>query len=1363
MTTATTQINITAKDSTAAAFASADKNLSGLSSTALKVGAGLAAVGVSVAGVVSAVKGIAQATIQFQQFTNTLQVGTGSATAAADALSFVRSESQRLGLDLATAADQFGKLAAASKGTALEGKATRDIFTSVAQAATALGLSAEQTGGSLLAIQQIISKGTVSAEELRGQLGERLPGAFQIAARAIGVTTQELDKLLRTGSITAEQLLPALSRELDKTFGSQSEQAAQGLTAQMNRMNTAIFDLKIAIGESGLINFLSSGIELATKLANALTSAFGGGSQRLSPIEKQISLIKQLEGELESLQNKAHVPLIGDLLFDKKEADLLKFRIESAVEDLAKMKAAVVADGNTETVITAVTKDTEKLSVATKKTISDAERFLSSLKKEAETAGLTSVEMKRLEAAHLGVSKAANPLISRIEQVTNEMDAQKAAAQALSADLQKIASITESVKTKEERLIDTQTELNRLLNLPNSNLSIETYNRALQKAQDETRETARVTRSTTDEMGQMWIQAGRNIQTALGNLVFDSFNDGLKGMVRNAGNAALRIMSEFAGLKIAQSIGLAGMFGASGVASASSGAGLLNLASLGSNASSFVNSGFGITSLAGRGLSSLGGSIGAFGGGLAGSSAGIFSNVGGAGTAFIGGPGTALGGSGLGGAASLGASTASLAGGLAGAGLGVFGGSLIAGDKKLAGLSGTQTAAIGTAIGFAAGGPIGAAIGGLVAGLGNALFGRGPYKFRQQSIQGTASSEGFDGDISNVFRAKGGLLRSNGHKTVTEQFTLEQQTLLDDTLNGFFTSSKKFAENLGLSASLVDNFTQEVQIKSEKGKQVTEEAIAEMLDGIGNSLAQNVLPIVDTLRKAGEDSFATLTRLNSEFVSLASAVQNLGGSTEYAKGLITALSFETRTKLVEMAGGFESLATMSGFFFSNFLSAEEQLAVKTDQLNQSLIKLGLSTALAVNDYKKLIQAEGTANDVRIALLQLAPAFLEVRNAQTQLASSTNVLAKAERSLNDIRSELLGKYNQERGELESTISKFKGISDKLKDFREGLAFSELSPLTPAQKLEQARANFNQVRSKAAAGDEAALDQLPTVAQEFLRASQTYNASSAAYLSDFALVTNVLKNAEKTALSQSDIARSQLDHLKSSVDYLLNIDNTTKTTNDLLKELIAATLSGSGNPAISTNDIKGFLASNPGLSPSQVASAATRYGVSNAQLSAAGYDVSLINKSQGGATVTDKQILDFVNANRNDPMAIYNAARANGVTSQRLSQVGGISLSDINKFVKDNKLPAFERGTNFVQKTGLAMVHKAEAIVPSSAMTEFKSVKEEISALRKDMADHTGALIKVTDITSRQNAKVISETVEKTGTQKSWTERNKVGLR
>ena len=36
---------------------------------------------------------------------------------------------------------------------------------------------------------------TVQAEELRGQIGERLPGAFSTFAQAIGVSTAELDDM----------------------------------------------------------------------------------------------------------------------------------------------------------------------------------------------------------------------------------------------------------------------------------------------------------------------------------------------------------------------------------------------------------------------------------------------------------------------------------------------------------------------------------------------------------------------------------------------------------------------------------------------------------------------------------------------------------------------------------------------------------------------------------------------------------------------------------------------------------------------------------------------------------------------------------------------------------------------------------------------------------------------------------------------------------------------------------------------------------------------------------------------------------------------------------------------------------------
>ena len=1343
--TTTTQINITAKDQTSGAFASANNNLAGLASSALKTTAGLAGIGLSIAGAVEAVKGIAQATIQFQQFNSTLLVGTGSAKGAADAISFVRAESQRLGLDLATAADQFGKLTAASRGTSLEGKATRDIFTSVAQAATVMGLSADQTSGSLLAIQQIISKGTVSAEELRGQLGERLPGAFEAAARAIGVTTAELDKMLRLGQVTAAQLLPALSKELDKTFGPQAEAAAQGLTGQMNRMNTAMFDLKIAIGESGLINFLSSGIELATKLANALTSAFGGG-QKLSPIEKQISLIKTLEKELESLNNLTHIPLIGDLLFDKKQADLLKSRIEFATEDLAKLKESLSTEKG-ETVIGQATKDTEKLSVVTKKTISDAERFLSALKKEAQNAGLTSVEMKRLEAAQLGVSKTADPLINKIEQVTQEMEEQKAAASSLASDLNKIKSITESVKTEEEKLVDTQAELNRLLG---SGLPIETYNRAMQKAQSETKGLERQTIDTTDAVSQLWVQAGRNIQSTLANSIFNFFDDGLKGMLKNVISTVGRIASEFAALRVAQGVGLAGLFGASGAANASTSA--LSLASIGSGAANLGSSALNLFKVGG-GISQ--GVSGLFGIGSSGTQAAAEAGA------------TALWGT-SGASASIGSSIASFAGpAIAVAAVDQIV-RMLAGDKMIGGTA-------GKVLNFV---PV---LGPLI----NGLFGRGPIKQQGTLLEGQIGAEGFEsGFLQTRFKAKGGAFRSDKidfsrvdavtGETFTDNgklagFTVELAEAgkqifdsVNEATKQTTTALRGVASTLGLATGGIDNFNYSLSILTEKGEMIQGEQIAEEIAKISEGLALSLMPSIQDFQRSNETAVEALVRLNTEFISLDQAVQNLGATSGYANSLIKSLSIEQRTQLVEMAGGLENLGSITSFFFSNFLTSGEQLALKTDQLNSALVKLGVSTSLAVEDYKKLIQSEITANDLRIALLQLAPAFLEIRNAESQLIGTTDTLAKSERTLTDIRSELLGKYNQERGELESTISKFKGISDKLRDFRQSLAFGELSPLTPAQKLDQARANFNQTRLSAASGDESALDKLPTVAQEFLRASQTYNASSAAYLSDFDLVRSVLENSEKTALSQSDVARSQLAELQSSVEYLLNIDNATKTTNDLLKELIAATLSGSGNPAISTGDIQGFLAANPGLSPAGVAAAATKFGVSNTQLSAAGYDVSLINKSQGGASVTDSQIAVFVNANRNNPMSIYNAAVANGVSSSRLSKVSGIALTDIQKFVRDNGLPSFAKGTDFIQRSGLAMVHRAEAIVPSSTTDEIKKLREELSALRAEQNQQTGDMIKVISITNKQNAEIIAKSNKDVSKDQQWSDRSKAAL-
>ena len=206
--------------------------------------------------------------LAYDRMVNTLKAATGSTAGAAREMAFLRAESNRLGLDLKSAAEAYGGLAAAARGTSLEGQKTRDIFSAVAGAMTALGRTSDQTEGALLAVQQMLSKGTVQAEELRGQLGERLPGAFQTAARAMGVTTAELDAMLKKGQVVASDFLPRFAAALKTEWGDAATEAANSLQANFIRIGTAVTELGIVVSQSDFGKALT---EQAQRLLAALT------------------------------------------------------------------------------------------------------------------------------------------------------------------------------------------------------------------------------------------------------------------------------------------------------------------------------------------------------------------------------------------------------------------------------------------------------------------------------------------------------------------------------------------------------------------------------------------------------------------------------------------------------------------------------------------------------------------------------------------------------------------------------------------------------------------------------------------------------------------------------------------------------------------------------------------------------------------------------------------------------------------------------------------------------------------------------------------------------------------------------------
>lgn len=206
----------------------------------------------SVAAGVNELRAGVGAAVEIESISRSLNVAAGSALAGADAMTFVRQEADRLGTSLAPTARGFAQMSAASIGTTLAGEGVRDIFSAVTEATSLLGLTAADTEGALRAINQIMSKGTVQAEELRGQLGERIPGAFQIMARGLDVTTPKLNKMLEQGQVLATVALPAFARELRKTFGTDVTTRFNTAAAGLARFQTAVFDARVVLGQAFL-------------------------------------------------------------------------------------------------------------------------------------------------------------------------------------------------------------------------------------------------------------------------------------------------------------------------------------------------------------------------------------------------------------------------------------------------------------------------------------------------------------------------------------------------------------------------------------------------------------------------------------------------------------------------------------------------------------------------------------------------------------------------------------------------------------------------------------------------------------------------------------------------------------------------------------------------------------------------------------------------------------------------------------------------------------------------------------------------------------------------------------------------------
>ena len=248
---------------------------------------------------------VGEAVGALQSFRNTIKEISPSAQEAADSSQFILDIVDKYNTPLQSARDGFVKLYASMQPAGFSGDEIRDLFLGISQTAATFGMSADKVDRVNYAFAQMASKGQVMSEELKGQLGDVLPGAMAIFAEAAGFKGPEaitkFSKALEDGAYKGaamKVLLTNVGSIMRKEFGPGAEGAARTFQGVMNRMQNSLKLLYEAF-EPVAVGFLNSVVMPMTSGLATITDGFkaffaGQAAQTAggSVLAKQLDLLR---------------------------------------------------------------------------------------------------------------------------------------------------------------------------------------------------------------------------------------------------------------------------------------------------------------------------------------------------------------------------------------------------------------------------------------------------------------------------------------------------------------------------------------------------------------------------------------------------------------------------------------------------------------------------------------------------------------------------------------------------------------------------------------------------------------------------------------------------------------------------------------------------------------------------------------------------------------------------------------------------------------------------------------------------------------------------------------------------------------
>lgn len=393
----------------------------------------------------------------------------------------------------------------------------------------------------------------------------------------------------------------------------------------------------------------------------------------------------------------------------------------------------------------------------------------------------------------------------------------------------------------------------------------------------------------------------------------------------------------------------------------------------------------------------------------------------------------------------------------------------------------------------------------------------------------------------------------------------------------------------------------------------------EYIKNIGVSVRQ-VLDTMDLpgwagemLAKLGETpAFEDVGKTIGEINATQSAIVSLRDGMDGFAGLTD----EAIINIIKLSGGIDALGAQTASYAQNFLSEAERMAPLQSYVTEEMTKLGYASVTTHEQFKDLVDSldksteSGAAAFTALMSIQgaydiVADAAIEKARTSSRLeiqlmrlsGDATGALARErqmeletldvslrplqeriwaledeatlekERTNNvaSARATLTQVYEREAQALRDTASRHDGYVRNLRSLRDALTVGALSNLSPYAKYTELSRRFDDVVARRNAGDESAMEEFDSVAQQFLEASQAFNASGAGYASDLSRVLAETERGVQISQSMADTSRATLSALEQSVSTLVTInDNVISVEQAIVALSQAMTAAGQATP-------------------------------------------------------------------------------------------------------------------------------------------------------------------------------------------------------